>query len=57
LCAVLDEHGAVHAQVGRYYALPERMTPEAAALLWQVKAMLDPAARMNPGALRLGGSA
>jgi D-lactate dehydrogenase (cytochrome) len=57
LGAVLDEHGAVHAQVGRYYALPERMTPEAAALLWQVKAMLDPAARMNPGALRLGGSA
>jgi D-lactate dehydrogenase (cytochrome) len=55
---VLDAHGAVHAQIGRYYALADRMTPGAAALLHQVKAMLDPAGRMNPGALGLaGGSA
>jgi D-lactate dehydrogenase (cytochrome) len=57
LGAVLDAHGAVHAQVGRYYALTERMTPGAAALLRQVKAMLDPAGRMNPGALGMGVSA
>ncbi|WP_372621912.1 FAD-binding oxidoreductase [Falsiroseomonas sp.] len=55
LGAVLDSHGAVHAQVGRYYALTERMTPGAAGLLQQVKAMLDPAGRMNPGALGLAG--
>ncbi len=51
LGAVLDAHGAVHAQIGRHYALAERMTPEGAALLRQVKAMLDPDRRMNPGAL------
>ncbi|WP_203072800.1 FAD-binding oxidoreductase [Falsiroseomonas ponticola] len=51
LAAVMDAHGAVHAQIGRHYALAERMTPEGAALLRQVKAMLDPHRRMNPGAL------
>jgi len=55
LGAVLDVHGAVHAQIGRYYALAERMTPGAAALLRQVKTMLDPTGRMNPGALGLAG--
>jgi D-lactate dehydrogenase (cytochrome) len=55
LTAVMDAHGAVHAQIGRYYALAERMEPGAAALLHRVKAMLDPGARMNPGALGLGG--
>lgn len=54
LGAVLDAHGAVHAQIGRYYALADRMLPEGAALLRQVKAMLDPAGRMNPGALTTG---
>jgi FAD/FMN-containing dehydrogenase len=55
LCAVLDAHGAVHAQIGRHYALAPRMEAGAAALLRRVKAMLDPAGRMNPGALGLGG--
>jgi D-lactate dehydrogenase (cytochrome) len=55
LVAVMDAHGAVHAQIGRFYALAERMTPDAARLLHQVKAMLDPAGRMNPGALGLLG--
>jgi D-lactate dehydrogenase (cytochrome) len=54
LCGVLDAHGAVHAQIGRHYALATRMEPGAAALLQQVKAMLDPAGRMNPGVLGLG---
>ncbi|MGG5808629.1 FAD-binding oxidoreductase [Falsiroseomonas sp. CW058] len=54
LTAVMDAHGAVHAQIGRYYALADRMEPGAAALLARVKAMLDPAGRMNPGALHLG---
>lgn len=54
LAAVMDAHGAVHAQIGRHYALAERMTPEGAALLRQVKVMLDPDRRMNPGALLRG---
>ena len=54
LGAVLDEHGAVHAQIGRHYALADRMQPGAGALLSQVKTMLDPDGRMNPGALEGG---
>ena len=53
LTAVMDAHGAVHAQIGRFYPLLDRMTPGAAALLRRVKAMLDPDGRMNPGALGL----
>ncbi|WP_137179706.1 FAD-binding oxidoreductase [Roseomonas sp. AR75] len=55
LCAVLDAHGAVHAQIGRHYALLPRMDAGAADLLRRVKTMLDPGGRMNPGALGLGG--
>lgn len=55
LSAVMDAHGAIHAQVGRYYALTPRMEPGAAALLDRVKALLDPEGRMNPGALGLPG--
>ena len=55
LGAVMDAHGAVHAQIGRYYALAPRMVPGAAALLHNVKMMLDPEGRMNPGALGLSG--
>jgi D-lactate dehydrogenase (cytochrome) len=55
LAAVMDAHGAIHAQIGRYYALAPRMEPGAAALLGRVKAMLDPEGRMNPGALGLAG--
>jgi D-lactate dehydrogenase (cytochrome) len=55
LLQVLDAHGAVHAQIGRFYPLAERMAPGTAALLRQLKAMLDPDGRMNPGALGLAG--
>lgn len=54
LGAVMDGYGAVHAQIGRYYALAPRMEAGAADLLRRVKAMLDPDGRMNPGALGLG---
>jgi D-lactate dehydrogenase (cytochrome) len=47
----MDQHGAVHAQLGRFYRLGSRMEPGAAQLLHSVKAMLDPRGRMNPGAL------
>lgn len=51
LSGIMDQHGAVHAQIGRYYKLGSRMEPGAAQLLHSVKAMLDPRGRMNPGAL------
>ncbi|MBU8538527.1 FAD-binding oxidoreductase [Falsiroseomonas tokyonensis] len=51
LSAIMDQHGAVHAQLGRFYKLGSRMEPGAAQLLHSVKAMLDPRGRMNPGAL------
>ncbi len=51
LSGIMDQHGAVHAQLGRFYKLGSRMEPGAAQLLHSVKAMLDPRGRMNPGAL------
>jgi D-lactate dehydrogenase (cytochrome) len=51
LFGVMDAHGAVHAQIGRFYPLASRMDPGAAALLVRVKSMLDPRGRMNPGVL------
>ena len=45
--------GAVHVQIGRFYRLTELMDPGSRDLLARVKRALDPAARMNPGALGL----
>lgn len=48
LLEVYARHGAVHAQLGRYYAPPD------GALLPRLKAALDPDGRINPGVLGLG---
>jgi FAD/FMN-containing dehydrogenase len=48
-----ERHGAVHAQVGRFYRLAERMDPGSRELLARVKRALDPEGRMNPGSLGL----
>jgi D-lactate dehydrogenase (cytochrome) len=50
---VFERHGAVHAQVGRFYRLAERMDPGSRELLARVKRALDPEGRMNPGSLGL----
>ena len=50
---VFGRHGAVHAQVGRFYRLAERMDPGSRELLERVKRALDPQGRMNPGSLGL----
>jgi len=50
---VFAAYGAVHAQVGRFYSLTERMDPGSRALLERVKRALDPEGRMNPGSLGL----
>ena len=45
---VMDTHGAVHSQVGRFYRT-DRSSPD--ALLTRLKAALDPDHRLNPGVL------
>jgi len=50
---VFARYGAVHAQVGRFYPLTERMDAGSRELLLRVKRALDPEGRMNPGSLGL----
>ena len=50
---IMDQHGAVHAQVGRFYGLAGRLDPGSRDLLVRIKRALDPDGRMNPGALEL----
>jgi FAD/FMN-containing dehydrogenase len=54
--AVIDIFGAleaVHLQIGRTYPLKDRSDPAAWRVLEAVKEAVDPAGRMNPGALGL----
>lgn len=46
--------GGVHMQIGRAYPFLETRQPEAGALIHALKAALDPAGIVNPGALGLG---
>jgi FAD/FMN-containing dehydrogenase len=49
---VMDTHGAVHSQIGRFYRLDGCGIPE--NLLPRLKAALDPDYGLNPGVLGLG---
>jgi FAD/FMN-containing dehydrogenase len=40
-------------QLGKFYRYQEGLEPTAAGLLRELKALLDPDGRMNPGALGL----
>jgi D-lactate dehydrogenase (cytochrome) len=42
---VMDAHGAVHSQIGRFYRFGDDV------LLARLKAALDPDGRLNPGVL------
>jgi FAD/FMN-containing dehydrogenase len=53
LATVFMQHGAVSFQIGKFYRYQESLDPTAAALLRQIKTVLDPAGRMNPGCLGL----
>jgi len=43
----MDQHGATHSQIGRFYAPPR------GDMLARIKAVLDPQHRMNPGVMGL----
>jgi len=51
LRTILEAHGAVHVQVGRFYRHLERLDPGSRALLTTLRTALDPNAQLNPGAL------
>jgi FAD/FMN-containing dehydrogenase len=53
LATTFMEHGAVSFQLGKFYRYQEGLEPSAATLLGQLKAVLDPQGRMNPGSLGL----
>ncbi len=46
--------GAVSFQIGKFYPYQSGLEPTAAAFLRQIKALVDPDGRMNPGNLGLG---
>jgi D-lactate dehydrogenase (cytochrome) len=49
--AILESHGAVHVQMGRFYPHAERLDPGSLELLTRLRAAVDPDMKMNPGAL------
>jgi D-lactate dehydrogenase (cytochrome) len=51
LCAIMGQHQAIHAQIGRFYAYADRIDAGSRALLERIKRALDPHALLNPGAL------
>lgn len=51
--ALCTENGASHFQIGKDYPYLETRKPETAGLLKKLKASVDPAGLMNPGALGL----
>jgi FAD/FMN-containing dehydrogenase len=53
LTALMQAHGAQHFQLGKWYPYASALDPSARALLESLKAALDPARVLNPGALEL----
>ena len=53
--ALFRDQGAVSNQLGRSYPFLETLEPDTAALLRDLKQLLDPQGIMNPGVLGLGG--
>jgi D-lactate dehydrogenase (cytochrome) len=51
IIALMQDHNAGHFQIGRAYPYQSRLSTAAKALLRAIKAELDPANLMNPGAL------
>jgi FAD/FMN-containing dehydrogenase len=53
LAQLFMERGAVSFQLGKFYRYQEGLEPTAAAFLRQIKTLVDPQGRMNPGSLGL----
>jgi FAD/FMN-containing dehydrogenase len=53
IAEVLMQHGAVSFQLGKFYLYQEGLDPSSAALLANVKRLVDPQSLMNPGSLGL----
>lgn len=53
LAAAFMEQGAVSFQLGKFYLYQQGLEDSAASFLRQLKRMVDPAGRMNPGCLGL----
>ena len=53
LARAFMESGAVSFQLGKFYLYQEGLEPSAASLLRQLKQLVDPQGRMNPGGLGL----
>lgn len=54
ITSLFADVGASHLQLGRSYPYQEGLKPEARALIGEIKKLLDPDDRMNPGSLGLG---
>lgn len=50
---IFHKHGAAHLQIGKFYPYMRGRDPQTAKLLRDLKALLDPQRRLNPGALGL----
>jgi len=48
---ILESHGAVHVQMGRFYPHAEQLDTGSLALLERISSAIDPERRMNPGVL------
>lgn len=53
LATAFMEQGAVSFQIGKFYPYQEGLAPGAAGFLAELKRLVDPEGRMNPGALGL----
>ncbi|MEZ5475211.1 MAG: FAD-binding oxidoreductase [Steroidobacteraceae bacterium] len=53
LAVCFMEHGAASFQLGKFYHFQQGLAPSAAQFLKQLKSLVDPQGRMNPGTLGL----
>jgi FAD/FMN-containing dehydrogenase len=53
LATAFMEHGAASFQLGKFYRYQDGLAPSAGAFLKQIKQLVDPQSRMNPGSLGL----
>jgi FAD/FMN-containing dehydrogenase len=50
---IFHRHGAAHLQIGKFYPYLRGREPHTAKLIRDLKQLVDPQRRLNPGALGL----